>query len=52
VLLPSPERALTDERGHSGERAGFTREGGLRDYRENRGVWRDYEMSSLLCSEL
>jgi RimJ/RimL family protein N-acetyltransferase len=33
-------------------RAGFTREGVLRDYRENKGVWRDHEMWSLLRSEL
>jgi RimJ/RimL family protein N-acetyltransferase len=34
------------------ERAGFTREGVLRDYRENKGVWRDHEMWSLLRSEI
>ncbi|MFL5839856.1 MAG: GNAT family N-acetyltransferase [Thermoleophilaceae bacterium] len=33
-------------------RAGFTREGVLRDYRENKGVWRDHVMWSLLRGEL
>jgi RimJ/RimL family protein N-acetyltransferase len=33
-------------------RAGFTREGVLRDYRENKGIWRDHEMWSLLRDEL
>ena len=33
------------------ERAGFTREGVLRDYRENKGVWRDHAMWSLLRDE-
>jgi ribosomal-protein-alanine N-acetyltransferase len=34
------------------EKAGFTREGVLRQYRENKGVWRDHVMWSLLPSEL
>ena len=33
------------------ERAGFTREGVLRDYRQNKGVWRDHAMWSLLRDE-
>ncbi len=34
------------------ERAGFTREGTLREYREAKGVWRDHHIWSLLRSEL
>jgi ribosomal-protein-alanine N-acetyltransferase len=34
------------------ERAGFSREGVLRQYRENKGVWRDHVMWSLLRGEL
>ena len=34
------------------ERAGFTREGVLRQYRENKGIWRDHYMWSLLRGEL
>lgn len=34
------------------ERAGFTREGTLRDYRQSKGIWRDHHMWSLLRSEL
>jgi RimJ/RimL family protein N-acetyltransferase len=34
------------------ERAGFTREGRLRDYRQAKGVWRDHYMWSLLRDEL
>lgn len=34
------------------ERAGFTREGTLRMYRQARGVWRDHHMWSLLREEL
>jgi RimJ/RimL family protein N-acetyltransferase len=34
------------------ERAGFTREGLLRQYRENKGIWRDHYMWSLLPSDL
>jgi RimJ/RimL family protein N-acetyltransferase len=34
------------------EKAGFTREGVLRQYRENKGVWRDHCMWSLLRGEL
>jgi RimJ/RimL family protein N-acetyltransferase len=34
------------------ERAGFTCEGVLRQYRENKGIWRDHYMWSLLRSEL
>lgn len=34
------------------EKAGFTREGVLRQYRENKGVWRDHYMWSLLRGEL
>jgi RimJ/RimL family protein N-acetyltransferase len=34
------------------EKAGFTREGVLRQYRENKGVWRDHYMWSLLREEL
>ena len=34
------------------ERAGFTREGVLRQYRENKGIWRDHVMWSLLRGEL
>jgi [ribosomal protein S5]-alanine N-acetyltransferase len=30
------------------EKAGFTREGVLRQYRENKGIWRDHVMWSLL----
>jgi RimJ/RimL family protein N-acetyltransferase len=33
-------------------KAGFTREGVLRQYRENKGVWRDHAMWSLLPDEL
>jgi RimJ/RimL family protein N-acetyltransferase len=33
-------------------RAGFIREGVLRDYREAKGIWRDHVMWSLLRSEL
>ena len=34
------------------ERAGFTREGTLRQYRQAKGVWRDHHMWSLLPDEL
>jgi RimJ/RimL family protein N-acetyltransferase len=34
------------------ERAGFSREGVLRQYRENKGVWRDHVIWSLLRGEL
>jgi RimJ/RimL family protein N-acetyltransferase len=34
------------------ELAGFTREGVLRQYRENKGVWRDHVMWSLVRGEL
>jgi RimJ/RimL family protein N-acetyltransferase len=34
------------------ERVGFTREGVLRQYRENKGVWRDHYMWSLLRHEV
>jgi RimJ/RimL family protein N-acetyltransferase len=34
------------------ERAGFTREGLLRQYRETNGVWRDHWMWSLLRAEI
>jgi RimJ/RimL family protein N-acetyltransferase len=34
------------------ERAGFTREGVLRQYRENKGVWRDHVVWSVLPREL
>jgi RimJ/RimL family protein N-acetyltransferase len=34
------------------ERAGFTREGVLRQFRENKGIWRDHIMWSLLRDEL
>jgi RimJ/RimL family protein N-acetyltransferase len=34
------------------EKAGFTREGVLRQYRENKGVWRDHYMWSVLRGEL
>jgi RimJ/RimL family protein N-acetyltransferase len=34
------------------ERAGFTREGTLRDYREAKGVWRDHHIWSLLSAEI
>ena len=34
------------------ERAGFTREGTLRDYREAKGIWRDHHMWSLLPADL
>ena len=34
------------------EKSGFTREGVLRQYRENKGVWRDHYMWSLLRGEL
>jgi RimJ/RimL family protein N-acetyltransferase len=34
------------------EKAGFTREGLLRKYRENKGVWRDHYMWSLLRDEV
>ena len=34
------------------ERAGFTREGTLREFRDSKGVWRDHFMWSLLRSEL
>jgi RimJ/RimL family protein N-acetyltransferase len=34
------------------EKAGFTNEGVLRQYRENKGIWRDHYMWSLLRGEL
>src|SRR4051794_8735917 len=34
------------------EKAGFTNEGVLRQYRENKGVWRDHYMWSVLRDEL
>jgi RimJ/RimL family protein N-acetyltransferase len=34
------------------EKAGFTREGTLRQYRQAKGVWRDHHMWSLLVGEL
>src|SRR4051794_24517762 len=34
------------------EKAGFTLEGVLRRYRENKGIWRDHEMWSLLSDEI
>ena len=34
------------------EKAGFTREGLLRQYRENKGIWRDHHMWSLLRDEI
>jgi RimJ/RimL family protein N-acetyltransferase len=34
------------------EKAGFTNEGVLRQYRENKGIWRDHYMWSLLRNEL
>jgi RimJ/RimL family protein N-acetyltransferase len=34
------------------ERAGFTREGRLREYRQAKGIWRDHYMWSLLRHEL
>jgi RimJ/RimL family protein N-acetyltransferase len=34
------------------EKAGFTCEGVLRQYRENKGVWRDHYMWSLLRDEI
>jgi RimJ/RimL family protein N-acetyltransferase len=34
------------------EKAGFTREGVLRQYRENKGIWRDHVMWSALRGEL
>ena len=34
------------------EKAGFTHEGTLRQYRESKGVWRDHHMWSVLRSEL
>ena len=34
------------------ERAGFTKEGTLRQYREAKGVWRDHHIWSLLSDEI
>ena len=34
------------------EKAGFTNEGVLRQYRENKGIWRDHYMWSLLRDEI
>lgn len=34
------------------EKAGFTNEGVLRQYRENKGIWRDHYMWSLLRGEI
>jgi RimJ/RimL family protein N-acetyltransferase len=34
------------------EKAGFTNEGVLRQYRENKGIWRDHVMWSLLPADL
>jgi RimJ/RimL family protein N-acetyltransferase len=34
------------------EKAGFTLEGTLRQYRENKGIWRDHYMWSLLRDEI
>jgi RimJ/RimL family protein N-acetyltransferase len=34
------------------EKAGFTHEGVLRQYRENKGIWRDHDMWSLLRDEV
>jgi RimJ/RimL family protein N-acetyltransferase len=34
------------------EKAGFTKEGVLRQYRENKGIWRDHYMWSLLRDEI
>jgi RimJ/RimL family protein N-acetyltransferase len=34
------------------EKAGFTKEGVLRQYRENKGIWRDHYMWSLLAGEV
>jgi RimJ/RimL family protein N-acetyltransferase len=34
------------------EKAGFTHEGVLRRYRENKGIWRDHDLWSLLSDEL